>query len=94
MDAYTVPRADYTANLTTPYTLDNLLKGGYTLANVDDFVHDGRISEALANEFFQVWVVGKCEFRWNAELQQPEEAIYPRQHYADEPPTWRRMSWG
>jgi hypothetical protein len=79
--------------VTTPITLDMLVRCKYTLNQVDDMVHTGQISEATANAFFQVWVVGKCEFRWNAELQQPEELIYSRP-YTNEPPEWRRMPWG
>jgi hypothetical protein len=73
------------------YTAAQLLAGKFTLNQVDDMVHDGRVSEQVANEYFQEWVKGKIEHRWNAEKGVPEECTHSVVTGRD---TWRTMRWG
>lgn len=77
-----------------PITVDMLVKAGYTLNRVDDMVHLGQLSVETANAFFQVWVAGKSEFRWNEVLNQPEKAIYLNPYLSNQPPVWVRYLWG
>ncbi len=72
------------------FTARQLLQGGHTLNQVDDYVADGRVSIEIANEFFREWCVGKLEHRWNAALNQPEQCRTDRRGNE----TWTEMLWG
>ncbi len=73
------------------YTAKQLLDLKLTLNQVDDLVHDGRVTEETANAYFREWCKGKMEHRWNAAGQCPEECITDPHTYRE---TWRRMRWG
>jgi hypothetical protein len=60
-----------------------------TLDEVDVMVAKRWISEATANEWFKMWCVGKCEYRWNETLNRPE--VCRTDSYGKE--TWVRMNW-